>query len=73
MSYKESDASVLNELSVRPPTTGSDTPTYVLTPEGKLVYDKVLLAFYPDEVKQWLKDREQSAVARGRLQAAQQS
>lgn len=54
-------------LAENPPTTGSDTQSYVLTPEGKLVYDKVLLAFYPDEVKQWLKDREQSAVARGRL------
>lgn len=48
----------------------SAATTYALTPEGKLVYDKVLLAFYPAEVKQWLKDREQSAVARGRLQPA---
>jgi oxygen-independent coproporphyrinogen-3 oxidase len=47
---------------------GPTPSTYALTSEGKLVYDKVLLAFYPDEVKQWLKDREQSAVARGRLQ-----
>jgi oxygen-independent coproporphyrinogen-3 oxidase len=45
-----------------------DATTLGLTSDGKLIYDKVLLAFYPDEVKQWLKDREQSAVARGRLQ-----
>lgn len=57
-------------LAAGPRSSADDgaASTYALTPEGKLVYDKVLLAFYPAEVKQWLKDREQSAVARGRLQ-----
>jgi len=45
----------------------TDGPTISLTDTGRLVYDKVLLAFYPEQVKQWLKEREQSAVAKGRL------
>jgi oxygen-independent coproporphyrinogen-3 oxidase len=48
----------------------ADGPTIGMTDLGKLMYDKVLLAFYPESVKQWLKQREQTAVARGRLAPA---
>ena len=38
-----------------------------LTDIGKLVYDLVTVSFYPDHAFDWLKKKEQSAAARGRL------
>lgn len=38
-----------------------------LTDIGKLVYDLVTVSFYPDHAFKWLKKREQTAAARGRL------
>jgi oxygen-independent coproporphyrinogen-3 oxidase len=38
-----------------------------LTETGKLVHDLVTLAFYPQHVKEWLRERERAAVESGRL------
>lgn len=38
-----------------------------LTDTGRLVYDLVTVSFYPDHAFNWLKQKEQSAAARGRL------
>jgi len=38
-----------------------------LTETGKLVHDLVTLAFYPQHVREWLRDREDAAVRSGRV------
>jgi oxygen-independent coproporphyrinogen III oxidase len=50
----------------------ADGPAVSLTDTGKLLYDKVLLSFYPEHVKGWLKQRERYAVAKGRLMPVMQ-
>lgn len=45
----------------------ADNGAVSLTEKGKLVHDLVTLAFYPQHVKEWLRDREQAAVDSGRL------
>ena len=41
-----------------------------LTETGKLVHDLVTLAFYPQHVREWLREREEAAVRSGRLALA---